>query len=75
MLYKYQNTKEEDQGDFNIFSLVPYAYMDAIVVLCDTIQSPGSIETLIGEIKKNFKGPVLDVDGNFDFPTQNSKEQ
>ncbi len=73
MLYKYQNTKEEDQGDFNIFSLVPYAYIDAIVVLCDTIQSPGSIETLIGEIKKNFKGPVLDVDGNFDFPTQNSK--
>lgn len=73
MLYKYQNTQEQEQGDSNIFSLIPYAYIDAIVVLCDTIQAAGTISSLMQEIKKNFKGPVLDIDGNYSFPTQNSK--
>nr|MCR4840249.1 EAL domain-containing protein [Lachnospiraceae bacterium] len=73
MLYKYQETYEQEQGDFSVFKLIPYDTIDGIVVLCDTIQTSGGINNLMKEIKEHYKGPVLCIDGNFDYPTQYSK--
>ena len=73
MLYKYQETYEQEQGDFSVFKLIPYNTIDGIVVLCDTIQTSSGINNLMKEIKENYDGPVLCIDGNFDYPTQYSK--
>ncbi|MCR5251044.1 MAG: EAL domain-containing protein [Lachnospiraceae bacterium] len=62
MLIKYQNTPARETGDSNIFSLVNYSLFDAVVLLSDTIQTPGVLEALEEKIKKSFQGPVLVVD-------------
>ena len=73
MLYKYQDTFEQEQGDFSIFKLIPYKDIDGIVVLCDSIQTSGGIGKLMKDLKENYAGPVLCIDGNYDYPTQASK--
>ena len=40
MFIKYQNTKEREVGDSNIFNLVNFSMFDAVLVLSDTIQTP-----------------------------------
>ncbi len=62
MYIKYQDTNAREIGDSNIFNLVNYSLFDAVVVLLDTIQTPGVADALEDEIKRRFAGPVLVVD-------------
>ena len=62
MYIKYQDTPAREIGDSNIFHLVNYSKFDAVVLLLDTIQTPGVASDLEEEIKSRFSGPVLVVD-------------
>lgn len=62
MYQKYQETALRDIGDSNIFELVNYALFDAILIMVDTILSPGVADHLLEYIHENYKGPVLVVD-------------
>ena len=62
MFIKYQNSRERELGDSNIYNLINYDKFDAVVILSDSIQTPGVAEELENTIKKNFSGPVLVID-------------
>ena len=62
MYIKYQNSKEREIGDSNIFNLVNYQMFDAVIILSDTIQTPGVNERIEERIHAEFDGPVLCVD-------------
>ena len=62
MYIKYQNSREREIGDSNIFQLFDPAQFDAVIVLSDTIQTPGVEEEIEERLEKEFKGPVLCVD-------------
>lgn len=61
---KYQDTVLRDIGDSNIFKLVNYRHFDAVLVLSDTILTPGVAVSLQKTIHDSFDGPVLIVDQN-----------
>lgn len=67
MYQKYQETPLRDIGDSNIFELVNFDLFEAVVVLSDTILTPGYIGPLHERIKEKFKGPVLVVDKESSF--------
>ena len=62
MYIKYQDTPAREIGDSNIYRLINYSRFDAVVILLDTIQTPGVAVALEEEIKERFSGPVLVVD-------------
>lgn len=62
MYQKFQETPLRDIGDSNIFTLVNYDLFSAIVLLVDTILTPGLAIPLQERVKENFKGPVLVID-------------
>lgn len=45
MYQKYQETKSRERGEANIFSLPDYDLFDGIVILADTIQTPGALKS------------------------------
>lgn len=70
MYQKYQESEGREIGEPNIYNLVPYDTMDAVVLLKDTIQTPGVVEKIEEYLKDEFKGPVICVDKESDyFPT------
>ena len=62
MYLKYQDTEAREKGDKRIYSLVNFSLFDAVVVLPDTIQTPGMAGEIEDRIKAEFDGPVLYVD-------------
>ena len=62
MYLKYQDTEAREKGDKRIYSLVNFDLFDAVVVLPDTIQTPGMAGEIEDRIKAEFNGPVLYVD-------------
>ena len=46
MYLKYQDTEARECGDKRIYSLVNYRLFDAVVVLPDTIQTPGMAQEI-----------------------------
>lgn len=62
MYQKYQESTGREIGESNIFNLIPYDTIDAVVVLLDTIQTPGIPEKVEDQIKANFEGPVICID-------------
>ena len=62
MYIKYQNTKEREVGDSNIYNLINYDLFDAVILMSDIIQTPGVEERLEETIHNNFDGPVICVD-------------
>ncbi|MBR6172550.1 MAG: EAL domain-containing protein [Eubacterium sp.] len=71
MYIKYQNNTEREVGDANIFRLFNPRLFDAVIIMSDTIQTPGVAE----EIEERLKAeencpPVLCVDKESKyFPT------
>ncbi|MCR5147799.1 MAG: EAL domain-containing protein [Eubacterium sp.] len=59
---KYQNTPERERGEVNVFTLIDYAMFDAVIVMADSIQTPGLWEELEEDIHNKFNGPVIVVD-------------
>lgn len=62
MYEKYQESEKQGIGDSSIFSLMEYSIFDAIVVLADTVQTPGVIEELEEDIHNKYDGKVIFVD-------------
>jgi DNA-binding LacI/PurR family transcriptional regulator len=62
MFIKYQNNKEREEGDSNIFNLINYKEFDAIIVLSDTIQTPGVENKIEEKLHERFSGPVVCID-------------
>lgn len=70
MYQKYQESAGREIGEGNIFNLIPYDTMDAIVILIDCIQTPGVADRLEDQIKAEFHGPVICIDKESKyFPT------
>lgn len=59
---KFQSTARRNVGDSNIYELINFDLFDAIVLMTDTILTPGLIDNLLKRIKDNFNGPVLSFD-------------
>ncbi|MBQ9935778.1 MAG: EAL domain-containing protein [Lachnospiraceae bacterium] len=62
MYNKYQETAEREKGETTIFSLINPDLFDGIVILSDTIQTPGLAEKLEERFKDSYSGPVVCVD-------------
>ncbi len=62
MYNKYQETIEREQGESAIFSLINPEHFEGIVILSDTIQTPGLADHLEETFKNNYSGPVICVD-------------
>ena len=62
MFLKYQESTMREVGESNIYNLIQYDRFDAVVVMKDTIQTPGVAECIEEHIKESFKGPVIVID-------------
>ncbi len=62
MYIKYQSNRNREIGDSGIFYLPNYEMFDAVLILSDTIQTPGLIEKIEERLHREFRGPVLCVD-------------
>ena len=69
MYLKFQGTKATEIGESTIFSLINCDQFDAIVVLGDTIQTPGVLETLDERLHKEADCPVLFIDSPTKYHT------
>ena len=67
MYKKYQDTEEREKGDSNIFRLANPACFDGIIILKDTIQTKGAVESLESSLRENYDGPVLVIDGKSEY--------
>ena len=50
------------KGDANIFNIVNYDLLDAVIILPDTLKISGLADKLINEINAKFKGPKVSID-------------
>ena len=61
-LSTHKLSDEWHEGELNIFSLINYNVLDGIVILPDTLTTDNYHKTIIEEIKKKFRKPVVAVD-------------
>ena len=70
MYQKYQDSMQREKGDSSIFKIINYEKFDAVVVMADSIQTPGLVEK-IEEQLLNYKGKVLFIEGETEhFPNE-----
>ena len=67
MYQKYQETPLRERGDSNIFELVNFDLLDAVVVMLDTLQTEGLSDKIQKRIRDSFSGPVLIIDKESDY--------
>ncbi len=63
---KYQNTAAREIGETSIFKLIPYDRFDGFVLMLDTLQTHGLCDSIMAEIRKKVKVPVITVDKKVD---------
>ena len=59
---KYQNNLGREVGETSIFSIVPFEKFDSVVVMADTLQSPGLSDSIEQMIHDRCKCPVVFID-------------
>lgn len=70
MYHRIQESKPRETGESNIFKLIQYDLFDAVVILSDTIRTPGVLYNIEKLLKETYKGVVLCVDKeSMNFPT------
>lgn len=62
MYQKAQDTPLRERGDSNIFRLINYDLFDAVIILQDTIKTPGIAHEIELQVQRVFHGPVLVID-------------
>lgn len=67
MYQKFQETKPRETGESNIFNLVNINSFDGIIVLADTIQTPGVLRRIENRLYSEYSRPVLFVDKDSDY--------
>lgn len=71
MYQKYQDSMSREIGDSAIFSIINYEKFDGVVVMADTIQTPGLVEKIEEKLLNVYKGKVLFVEGETEnFPVE-----
>ena len=63
---KYQDTSEREVGETSIFSLIDYDAFDGMIVLPETLQTPGLMLRLEEQFRSRFHGRLLYVDRKSD---------
>ena len=63
MYQKYQDSLQREVGETSVFDIINYSRFCAVVVLADTIQTPGVVENIEETLEKSFDGPVLFIEG------------
>ncbi len=70
MYRMYQEQNNREIGEANIFKLINYDMFDAIVFMMNSIWTVGITARLEEDIYRNFKGPVVVIEGESKyFPT------
>ena len=59
---KYQSSSQREQGETSIYSLVPYEDLDGIILMLDTLQTPGLSDAVEEAAHKRAKCPVICID-------------
>ena len=67
MYIKYQNSRERELAESNIYNLIPLDQYDAIILFADLIQTPGVVPELEKRLHQEFPGPVVVVDRDSEF--------
>ena len=67
MYIKYQNSKNREIGESNIYNLVNYDLFDGVIILSDSIQTPGVEKAIQEKVHERFSGPVVCVDTNSEY--------
>ncbi len=67
MYQKYQETELRDIGDSNIYSLIQFDKFDGVLLMLDTLQSPGLDDIIVQKIKLEFDGPVVVADKECEY--------
>ena len=67
MYQKFQETKLREAGESNIFNLVNINHFDGIIVLADTIQTPGVLRKIENRLYSEYHKPVLFIDKDSDY--------
>jgi len=67
MYQRYQESEAREVGESSIYSLIPYEQFDGILLMLDTIQTPGIAKKIEEDVKKHFLGPVLCVDTESEY--------
>ena len=63
MYQKYQDSLARELGESSIFSLINFNKFDGVVIMADSIQTPGLVEKLEERLLESYKGKVLFVEG------------
>lgn len=70
MYHKIQESKPREVGESNIYKLIQFDAFDAVVIMGDTVQTPGVLYNIEKRLKETYKGVVLSVDkASMNFPT------
>lgn len=67
MYQKYQETGQRNVGDSNIYKMIQFDRFDGLIILADSIQTPGLEEKLLRLVKTAYSGPVIVVDKETDL--------
>ena len=67
MYIKYQNSRERELGESNIYKLIPLDDFDALIIFSDLIQTPGVEKQLEERLHQEFEGPVVCVDTDSEY--------
>ena len=67
MYQKYQETGQRNVGDSNIYKMIQFDRFDGLIILADSIQTPGLEEKLLRLVKAAYSGPVIVVDKETDL--------
>ena len=59
MIRMYQSSATREQSDSNIFRLINPNMFDGVILLLDTIQTPGVAGKIEEHVKEGFHGPSL----------------
>lgn len=62
MYQRLQESVAREIGESSIFALIEFDHFDAVVLMLDTIQTPGLAEKIEEKVHKCFSGPVLCID-------------
>ena len=64
MYQKYQDSLQRETGDTSVLDIINYNKFDAVVVMADSIQTPGLSEKIEERLNDEYKGKVLFVEGD-----------
>ena len=71
MYQKYQDSFQREIGDTSIFNMVNYTKFDGVVVMADTLQTPGLMEKIEDSLTEGYEGKVLFIESETDkFPVE-----